>query len=114
MRESDLVGIDAIVCQQKPTRTALVQVVHPIAGGELTQHIYIRLEKSAQYAPKAVVGSEQSVELVAGDDNGATRNLAITFISRARGSEQKPNRRCTLTAHRAHFDRATVAHFGYH
>jgi hypothetical protein len=89
VRESNLIGVDAIVRQQKPTCASFVDAMHPIACGELPQHVNVSLKKSVKQTAKLVVpAAEQSSKIVAADDDSAARNLAVTFVSRGRCSEQ--------------------------
>ena len=82
MAESNLIGVYAIVRQQKPAGAALVNAMFSIAGGELTQHIYICLKKPVENVAKPIVGAKQPAKMIAANDDGAARNLAIALIRR--------------------------------
>src|SRR5580698_2581117 len=113
--EGDLVGVDAIVRQQKPPRASLVDIMHAVACGKLPQHVDISLQKSVKHATKLAISAvEQLSKMVAADDDRAPGNLAVTFVSRGRCPEEQRDCRDSLPPDRPYLDRSAVAHLGYH
>ena len=111
MAERNRIGVYAIVREQKPAGAALINAMFSVAGSQLPQHVNICLKKPIENVAEPIVPkAKQPAKMVAANDDGTSRNLAIALVCRRDGSEEQGDRRDAFSTHGADFDRAAVAH----